>query len=155
MVHTATGGKGIIRFMSTYFANPAELEALLRPQLPGLADSGISILHAGDGEARVRQAASDQQLRPGGTLSGPTMMALADTAMYAAILGTVGPELLAVTTDMNMHFLRRPAMQDLEAHARIIKLGQRLIVCTVEISSGEDLVAHATGSYVRPPAGKQ
>lgn len=140
--------------MNTYFANPEELEALVRPLLPGLAESGIRILQAGEGQSHVRQAATEQQLRPGGTLSGPTMMALADTAMYAAILGTVGPELLAVTTDMNMHFLRRPAMQDLEAHARIIKLGQKLIVCTVEIRSGDDLVAHATGSYARPPSGK-
>ncbi len=114
--------------------------------------AGMELCELGPGMARLRLAYGDHQLRPGGTLSGPTMMGLADAAMYAAILAQVGPELLAVTTDFTIHFLNKPQPQDLEAEARIIKMGRTLIVLTVEITSGEVLVAHATGTYSRPPA---
>ncbi len=114
--------------------------------------AGMQICELGPGMARLRLAYGDHQLRPGGTLSGPTMMGLADAAMYAAILAQVGPELLAVTTDFTIHFLNKPLPQDLEAEARIIKMGRALIVLTVEISSGDVLVAHATGTYSRPPS---
>lgn len=113
---------------------------------------GMQLCELGPGSARLRLAYGDHQLRPGGTLSGPTMMALADAAMYAAILAKVGPELLAVTTDFTIHFLNKPQPRDLEAHAQIIKLGRALIVLNVEITSGDVLVAHATGTYSRPPA---
>ena len=73
--------------------------------------------------------------------------------MYAVILGHLGAELLAVTTDTNIHFLRRPVMRDIEARARILKLGRRLVICTVDVHTVDDPepVAVATGTYSLPP----
>lgn len=111
----------------------------------------MQVCELGPGMARLQLAYAKQQLRPGGTLSGPTMMGLADAAMYAALLAELGPELLAVTTDFTIHFLNKPPPRDLQATARIIKAGRALVVLTVEISSEDVLVAHATGTYSRPP----
>ena len=81
------------------------------------------------------------------------MMGLTDFAMYVAILASIGPVPLAVTTNLNINFLRKPAQRDLIAEARLIKLGKRLAVGEVEIySDGEDdMVAHATSTYSIPP----
>ena len=84
---------------------------------------------------RIRRAFSEKSLRPGGTISGPTMMGLTDFAMYVAILASIGPVPLAVTTNLNINFLRKPAQRDLIAEARLIKLGKRLAVGEVEIYS--------------------
>lgn len=93
-----------------------------------------------------------RSLRPGGTLSGPTMMALADFGIYVAILATVGWVPAAVTTNLNINFLKMPAPRDVIAEAWLIKLGKRLAVGAVGIrSEGEDeLVAHATCTYSIP-----
>jgi len=116
-------------------------------------DSGTTIEDAWHGGCRIRRAFSDRFLRPGGTISGPTMMGLTDFAMYVAILASVGPVPLAVTTSLNINFLRKPAQRDLVAEARLIKLGKRLAVGEVEIySDGEDeMVSHATATYSIPP----
>ncbi len=90
------------------------------------------------------------QLRAGGTLSGPTMMTLADAAMYAAVLALYGKQLLAVTQDFSIHFLAKPTQHDLKAHAKIIKAGKRSVVLTVHIFSQDVLVALATGTYAMP-----
>jgi uncharacterized protein (TIGR00369 family) len=92
--------------------------------------------------------------RPGGTLSGPTMMTLADTAAWLAILAEVGPMLLAVTTSLHIDFLRKPALDDLVARGRLLKLGSRLAVVDVELfSRGErSLAAKAQVTYSLPPA---
>ena len=81
------------------------------------------------------------------------MMGLTDFAMYVAILASIGPVPLAVTTNLNINFLRKPAQRDLIAEVRLIKLGKRLAVGEVEIySDGEDeMVAHATSTYSIPP----
>ncbi|MDP3546117.1 MAG: PaaI family thioesterase, partial [Phreatobacter sp.] len=95
-----------------------------------------------------------RQLLPGGTISGPTMMTLADTGLYVAILASIGPVALAVTTNLNINFLRKPDQRDLLAECRLVKLGKRLAVGEVSIwSEGdeEELVAHATGTYSIPP----
>ncbi|MEN8721111.1 MAG: PaaI family thioesterase [Oceanococcaceae bacterium] len=113
--------------------------------------ASFEVLTTGPLCARLKMRYAPTQLRPGGTVSGPTMMALADAAMYAAILANAGPELLAVTTDFSIHFLRKPQPGDLEAEARIVKLGKVLVVCTVDIFSGEIHVAHCSGTYSRPP----
>ena len=96
--------------------------------------------------------ASEEMLRPGGTISGPAMFGLADVALYGAVLSMIGPVALAVTTNMNINFLRKPAPKDLLAEARILKLGKRLAVGEVTIwSEGEEEpVAHATGTYSIP-----
>ncbi|GJE59429.1 PaaI family thioesterase [Methylobacterium trifolii] len=103
--------------------------------------------------ARMRLEGQECFLRPGGTVSGPAMMALADYALYAAILANIGPVALAVTTNLGFNFLRKPGTQDLFAEARLLKLGRRLAVGEVSItaSGSDDLVCHATGTYSIPP----
>src|SRR4051795_7173224 len=117
------------------------------------AKSDNVIEDAWHGGSRVRRVFSDKSLRPGGTISGPTMMGLTDFAMYVAVLASVGPVPLAVTTNLNINFLRKPARRDLIAEARLIRLGKRLAVGEVQIySDGEDeMVAHATTTYSIPP----
>jgi uncharacterized protein (TIGR00369 family) len=92
-------------------------------------------------------------LRPGGTISGPVMMAIADFTMYVAVLSAVGWVPLAVTTNLNINFLKKPAARDLLAEARLIKVGKRLVVGEVAIrsDSDEELVAHVTSTYSVPP----
>lgn len=128
-----------------------QIQALIRSGLP--AASGVFVEAVTEDGARVRVAVDDSMKRPGNTVSGPTLFAAADTAMYAAILAHGGADALAVTTDTSIHFLRKPPIADVIASARIIKLGKRLAVCAVELrSAGSDaLVAHATGSYSLPP----
>ena len=105
------------------------------------------------GGCRIRRKFNEKSLRPGGTISGPTMMALTDFAMYVAVLASIGPVPLAVTTNLNINFLRRPTQRDLIAEARLIKLGKRLAVGEVRIfCDGEnEMVAHATSTYSIPP----
>jgi uncharacterized protein (TIGR00369 family) len=137
----------------------AELERFLAAEFPQAfnAGSGITIEAAWHGGCRVRQAYSPQFIRPGGTISGPTMMALADFAMYVAVLAAIGPVPLAVTINLNVNFLRRPANRDLIAECRLMKVGKRLAVGDVAIrSDGEDEpVAHVTSTYSIPPRSLQ
>ncbi|MPZ59382.1 MAG: phenylacetic acid degradation protein [Rhizobiales bacterium] len=115
--------------------------------------SGLVIEEVWHGGARVRQRFRDDLIRPGGTMSGPTMMALADFAMYCAVLAAIGPVPLAVTISFSINFLRRPAQRDLLAEARLFKLGKRLAVGEVTIRSegDEEPVAHVTATYSVPP----
>nr|WP_137828639.1 PaaI family thioesterase [Methylobacterium sp. L1A1] len=103
--------------------------------------------------ARMRLDGGTQHLRPGGTISGPAMMALADYALYAAILANIGPVALAVTTNLAFNFLRRPGPGSLVAECRLLKLGRRLAVGEVAIRSlgADEIVCHATGTYSIPP----
>jgi uncharacterized protein (TIGR00369 family) len=102
--------------------------------------------------ARVRHRTRNADLRPGGTLSGPVMMALADYTFYLALLSQIGPQPLAVTTGLTIQFLRRPPVADLIAEAEILKLGRRLAVGEVRIYSDGMAapVAHATVTYAIP-----
>jgi uncharacterized protein (TIGR00369 family) len=131
-----------------------ELRAYLAEVFPqaGLGSS-FEIEDVGPGSARLRLKFHDRHLRPGGTISGPSMFALADLALYVAILAQIGPVGLAVTTNLNISFLRKPAPRDLIGEARLLKLGKRLAVGEVRLfSDGEDeLAAHATGAYSIPP----
>ena len=113
---------------------------------------GLSIEHVWHGGGRVRQAYQPQFIRPGGTISGPTMMALADFAMYVGVLASIGPVPLAVTTNLNINFLRKPGARDLVAECRLLKLGKRLAVGEVALFSdgAMDPVAHATSTYSIP-----
>jgi uncharacterized protein (TIGR00369 family) len=135
----------------------AELETFLRAEFPQVfnADSGVSIEDAWHGGARVRQAWREAHIRPGGTVSGPTMMALADFAMYVAVLAAIGPVGLAVTTSLNINFLRKPGRADLLAEAKLMKLGKRLAVGEVALTSAgsDDIVAHVTATYSIPARG--
>jgi len=104
------------------------------------------------GGCRLRQRHHDKALRPGGTISGPVMMSLADFAIYVAVLSAIGWVPLAVTTNLTINFLKRPAPRDLIAEARLIKLGKRLAVGEVGLRSDgdDDLVAHVTATYSIP-----
>jgi uncharacterized protein (TIGR00369 family) len=132
----------------------AELDAFLRTELPQMfSDDDLAIVHADGETCLVRQRYSDRMLRPGGTVSGPTLMALADCAIYVVLLSAIGPVGLAVTTNLNINFLRKgPAGQDVLAAARILKLGKRLAVGEVTLLSGDspDPVAHVTATYSIP-----
>ena len=100
----------------------------------------------------VRYQVNERNSRPGGTLSGPTMMMLADTAAWVAIMSRVGPELLAVTTSLTINFLRKPSISDLIAEASLDKLGRKLGVVSVRLYSSNtlELVATASVTYARP-----
>ena len=113
---------------------------------------GLSIERVAYGDIRVRRDFHEDHLRPGGTVSGPTMMELADFAMYVAVFSAVGPQPLAVTTNLNINFLRKPAAADLIAEAKLMKVGKRLAVGEVAIySDGQpDPVAHVTSTYSIP-----
>lgn len=102
----------------------------------------------------MRLLAHERHLRPGGTVSGPAMFALADVSVYLAILARIGPVALAVTTNMSIDFMRKPpAGRDLLAEARLLKLGRALAVGDVLIrAEGADpVVARATATYSIPP----
>ena len=107
-----------------------------------------------DDEVDLELPFSADNLRPGGTLSGPTLMTLADTAMFYLLLSRLGPVALAVTTSLAINFLRRPPPAALLATARLLKLGTRLAVGEVHIRSAEGgaLVAQASVTYALPPA---
>ena len=132
----------------------AELEQFLRAEFPQSFGSGDTRIESADGETcLLRQRYNDGMLRPGGTVSGPTLMALADCAMYVVLLSAIGPVGLAVTTNLNINFLRKGlAGQDVLAAARILKLGKRLAVGEVTLLSGDspDPVAHVTATYSIP-----
>jgi len=132
-----------------------ELERFLAAEFPQVfhRDSGLSIEALWEGGCRVRQAFREVSIRPGGTISGPTMMALADFAMYVVVLAAIGPVPLAVTINLNINFLRKPSARDLTAEARLLKLGKRLATGEVTIRSEaeEEPVAHVTATYSIPP----
>lgn len=114
----------------------------------------FQIVEVGIHELQLRLVVAPRHLRPGGTVSGPAIFALADVAMYLAILSRIGPVELAVTTNCSIDFLRKPqAGTPLVARARILKLGRRLAVGDVLIFSegGRDPVARAALTYSIPP----
>lgn len=136
--------------------NVVELESFLLTEFPQAFKAGdISIESADGATCLLRQRYSDQMLRPGGTISGPTLMALADCAMYVVLLSAIGPVSLAVTVNLNINFLRKGAPgQDVLAAARLLKIGRRLAVGEVNLLSGTspDPIAHATSTYSIPNA---
>jgi uncharacterized protein (TIGR00369 family) len=132
----------------------AELEQFLRVEFPQAFSNGHVRIERADGQTcLLRERYSDRMLRPGGTVSGPTLMALADCAMYVVLLSAIGPVGLAVTTNLNINFLRKgQAGQDVLAEAKILKLGKRLAVGEVTLLSGDspDPIAHVTATYSIP-----
>lgn len=103
--------------------------------------------------ATMSLAIEDEHLRPGASVSGPTLMGLADVCLYVAILAEIGPEPMAVTSDLHCRFLRRArGDRDLIANARLVKLGRRLAVGEVQVFSAgdEEPVALVTATYVLP-----
>ncbi len=126
---------------------------LLNDEMPWAVEAGLKLDAISDGAATMRLPYDQGMLRPGGTISGPTMMMLADALMYAVVLSSIGKVPLAVTTNFNINFLNRPGPSDLLAEGRALKIGRRLAVIEVTIHSEGDsrAVAHATGTYSIPP----
>lgn len=137
----------------------AAVEAFLDREFPQIHEGGrvYSVVSISSDGVRLRLAAGDRHLRPGGTVSGPTMMSLADLTAYVAILSRIGPVALAVTTSFNINFLRKPAPGALVAVGRLLKLGKTLAVVEIAIraETHDDLVAHATTTYSIPPNGSK
>ena len=133
--------------MSFERADRGSGDELEEPVGPGTADVEILEIRLGDG-------LGGKGFGPGGTVAGPVMMGVADAAIYVAILGELGIVALAVTTNLNINFLRKPvADADIIGECRLIKLGKRLAIGEVLLySEGDDEpVAHAVGTYSIPP----
>ena len=134
----------------------ADLEKFLHVEFPQAFSRGEIQIESADGAScRLRQRYSEQMLRPGRTISGPTLMALADFAMYVVLLSAIGPVGLAVTTSLNINFLRKGEPgQDVLAEARLLKLGKQLAVGEVNLFSAakSDPIAHVTATYSIPAA---
>ena len=129
-----------------------DVEKLIRDGVPMAQDIDFRVERVDEKVAVARVPFSERLVRPGGTLSGPVQMALADAAMYAAVLGTLGEVQMAVTSNLNINFLRRPGRCDLVATADVMRLGKRNAVCEVRLESvdSDELVAHITGTYALP-----
>lgn len=131
----------------------AEVNLFLAEEFPQIAiGRAFKVEEIRHGFARLRMCFGDHLLRPGGTISGPAMFALADIAMYAAVLSSIGPMAHAVTTNLNINFLRKPGQRDMIGEAHILKLGKRLAVGEIALHSDGDaeLAAHATATYSLP-----
>jgi len=133
-------------------ASQNEIARFLATEFP---QSKCRVEAVGDGRARVSHEVGEAELRPGGTVSGPVLMAVADVALYVAILGEIGIVPLTVTTQLSINFMRKPARgRRILGDCRLMKVGRSLAVGEVTLySEGQDEpVAHAVGSYAIPPA---
>ena len=130
-----------------------DMHTFLAAEFPQVA-SDFQVEEVGPTGMTVRLKVAERHLRPGGTVSGPSMFALADVAVYLAVMARLGPVALAVTTNASLDFMRKPvAGRDLIARAEILKLGRSLAVGDVRITSegADDVVARATMTYAIPP----
>ncbi|PKQ42504.1 thioesterase [Pseudomonas sp. YY-1] len=130
-----------------------EVQNLIRMGLPMAEDIDLRIDRLDEEGVLARVPFHAKLVRPGGTLSGPTIMALGDAAMYAVVLGRLGRVEMAVTSNLNINFLVKPKPVDLLAEARILRLSRRQAVCEVSLYSLDnenELVAHVTGTYALP-----
>lgn len=128
----------------------AEIAQFLKQEFPQNKSTVDSV---GDRSATVRHPVGEAELRPGGTVSGPVMMTVADVALYVAILGEIGIVPLTVTTSLNINFMRKPASdRDVIGVCKLLKLGKTLAVGEVTIYSEgvDEPVAHAVGTYAIP-----
>lgn len=131
-----------------------DLQNFLNDVFPQVCDDFV-IEDLSKNEITVRLKVSEKHLRPGGTVSGPSMFGLADVCFYLVILSNVGPKALTVTTSCSIDFMRKPAPKDLIAKARLLKLGKSLAVGDVLLfSEGMEMpVAHANVTYSIPSKG--
>lgn len=142
------------------------MSAMSRARLPSKADiaelfarefpqSKCIVEEVGPGTATITHQIGVDELRPGGTVSGPVLMMVADVALYVAVLGAIGIVPLAVTTSLTVNFLRKPAPDKcIVGVAKLLKIGRSLAVGEVAVYSqgSDDMVAHAVGTYSIPPA---
>jgi uncharacterized protein (TIGR00369 family) len=140
--------------MTTSRITEEAFRQVLRDGMPSGAAMRFEVATLERGHVVLRLPTGTKDLRPGDTVSGPVLFELADLAVYAAVMTSLGPVPLAVTTDATMHFLRKPRAGVLVAHARLLKEGRRLVVGEVTIDNeGDDggPVAHAVMTYSVPP----
>ena len=132
--------------------DPAALLAFLAEHFPQARDLGFEIVGVGPDGAELALQTREEHLRPGGTVSGPVLMTLADTAMYVSLLARLGPAVAqGVTSSLEMHFLRRPEPGRLAVRCRLLKVGRRLAVGTVDLQDADGaLLAFATVTYSLP-----
>jgi len=131
----------------------ASVEALIRDGLVAAGRGGLCVDEVRSGYARVRLPYDEGMLRPGTVISGPTLFTAADSAMYALVLSHIGPQLMAVTSDMSLRFLAKALPGHVIGEARLLKLGRRLAVMEASLSTTArpgQIVAHATGTYALP-----
>ncbi len=130
---------------------PEQLNDFLAQAFPGTA-LPFRVTRADEDGVEIVQPYDERQLRPGGTLSGPTLMTLADTVAYCAVVALIGPEYLTVTSHLAIDFLRKPPPADLRVHGEVLKLGRRQAVIAIRIHSAADdaLVASSTATYALP-----
>ena len=128
-------------------------QAFIEEQIPLVPLFGIRTVSIGKGTATMRMHFNETLIRPGGTVAGPALMGLADVTLYAVVLSLIGRKELAVTTSLQINFLRKPGPADVLAEGKILKLGKRLAVgeCLLRSVGEDDLVAHVTGTYSIPP----
>ncbi|MDB5423818.1 MAG: hypothetical protein JWQ29_1234 [Phenylobacterium sp.] len=129
------------------------VNALLRRAFPGATPEAFpTVLEVAPGRVRVMSPYREGLLRPGGVISGPALMSLADTAAYALVLAHVGDQLMAVTSQLNISFLRGAKPGDLHAEAEMLRLGRRIAVCDVRLwtEGPERLAAQANVTYALP-----
>ena len=131
---------------------PQEFIDLMNETIPLSRFFEFSFIELDRGKVSLKMDASDIQLRAGGTLSGPSIMTLVDTALYAAVLSQLGMQAMALTSTLNFHFLRRPKPNPLIAEATLIKVGKRSVTGIVHILSegNPDPICFASGSYSLP-----
>ncbi|HEY2356980.1 MAG TPA: PaaI family thioesterase [Phenylobacterium sp.] len=137
----------------TPLLDAAGVNALLKKAFPDATpDAFPTVLEVSPGHVRVMAAYREGLLRPGGVISGPTLMSLSDTAAYALVLAHIGDQLMAVTSSLTMNFLRGAAPGDLYAEAEMLRLGRRNAVCDVRLwTEGPDrLAAQAVVTYAIP-----
>lgn len=129
----------------------AALNAFLRQAFPH-AERPDGVLLAVPGHVRVQLVPDETQLRPGGIVSGPTLMGLADRAAYALVLAHIGPVAMAVTSSLTYHFLRACPFAPVHADARLLRLGRRLVVMDVRLWSDDEAapVGQASVTYAVP-----
>ncbi len=128
----------------------AELEALMDKSFPSWRQFS-QITAVGERDLTLRMPFRNDLVRAGGTISGPALMALADTAAYFVTLAHAGPVASAATANLDIHFLSRPQPAAIRAVATMLRLGRRLSVSRVDLFSETTLVAHATVTYALPP----
>lgn len=128
-----------------------DLENFLEKEFPQVS-SNFKILNTKPNSISMLMHISDEHLRPGGTVSGPTMFLLADVSFYLATLSIIGPKSLTVTTNCSINFLRKPNISDLISETRVLKIGKTLSVGDVLIYSKgiKEPVAHASLTYSIP-----
>lgn len=129
------------------------VNALLRKAFPGALPAAFpTVLEVAPGRVTVMTPYRDGLLRPGGVISGPTLMSLSDTAAYALVLAHIGEQLMAVTSSLTMNFLRGAQPGDIYAEAQMLRLGRRIAVCDVRLwtESPERLAAQAVVTYAIP-----